>query len=173
MRAPDAKVWIPTQDEWYKAAYYDPSIGAADDRDNYWLYPSRQNVLGNNNIPDGAANYRSDDYSTTPGNNVYSAATQYLTDGGTFIDSGSYYGTFDQGGNVSEWNDEVVSASSQRNRGGNWDSNGFGQQSTARSFNQPTFESELLGFRIAGVPEPTSGLLVMLGSLLACARRRR
>ena len=32
-----AKYVIPTENEWYKAAYYDPSKGGSD----YWLYPMR------------------------------------------------------------------------------------------------------------------------------------
>ena len=29
-RQPDAKVFLPTEDEWYKAAYYDPGTDAPD-----------------------------------------------------------------------------------------------------------------------------------------------
>ena len=37
-----AAAWLPSEDEWYKAAYYDPTAGAgADDGDNYWTYATQ------------------------------------------------------------------------------------------------------------------------------------
>ena len=42
-RKAGAKYFIPTHDEWYKAAYYDPFEPGADGggTPNYWLYPTR------------------------------------------------------------------------------------------------------------------------------------
>ena len=42
VRKPGAKYYIPTHDEWYKAAYYDPVDPGADagGTPNYWLYPT-------------------------------------------------------------------------------------------------------------------------------------
>ena len=42
-RAASATFFIPSEDEWYKAAYYDPRMEAAGGPpgdDNYWLYPT-------------------------------------------------------------------------------------------------------------------------------------
>ena len=36
--SPDARFWIPTQDEWIKAAYWDPQKD--DGKGGYWLYPN-------------------------------------------------------------------------------------------------------------------------------------
>ena len=36
-RAPGASYFLPDRDEWYKAAYYDPTKGGT----SYWLYPTR------------------------------------------------------------------------------------------------------------------------------------
>lgn len=42
-RGPGPKYFIPSHDEWYKAAYYDPFDSGADagGTPNYWLYPTR------------------------------------------------------------------------------------------------------------------------------------
>lgn len=41
-RNPDALFWIPTFDEWVKAAYYDPDR-YGEGRDGYWSYPNGSN----------------------------------------------------------------------------------------------------------------------------------
>ena len=41
-----ARYWIPSENEWYKAAYYQPA-GAGGDSDDYWLYPTRSNTTPN------------------------------------------------------------------------------------------------------------------------------
>ncbi len=165
--APGASIYLPTEDEWYKAAYYDPSIGAGDDGDNYWLYPTQSNVAPGNDVGGGSnlANFFDGGF-TLGGPNL-------LTDGGAFTGSGSFYGTFDQGGNVREWNDAVISGSSRGLRGGSWFDNDSFLRSLLRDGNAPSLESNLVGFRLASVPEPTSGVLVMLGCVGMLARRRR
>ena len=42
-RAANAKFWIPSEDEWYKAAFYDTTTGAGGG-DNYWTYPTRSDA---------------------------------------------------------------------------------------------------------------------------------
>ena len=43
-RAVSARFFIPTENEWYKAAYYDPTVGAGGG-DNYWLYSTMSNSV--------------------------------------------------------------------------------------------------------------------------------
>ena len=155
--------WIPSENEWYKAAYYDP--GAGGPSDDYWLYATRSDSAPGNEIGAGAnqANYRAGDYATTPGNNTYSSSQNYLTDGGAFSSSGSYYGTFDQGGNVWEWNDAVIAGSSRGLRGGSWGNYDGALQSSVRGYGTPTDEYNYVGFRVASVPEPSTAVLMLLG----------
>ena len=87
-----AQVYIPTENEWYKAAYYNGATST------YSLYPN-----GQNSITTADANY---------GWSVGSS-----TDVGTYNSDPSFYGTFDQGGNVSEWNDAVIFESRRGMRG--------------------------------------------------------
>ena len=105
-------------------------------------------------------------------------AVQALTNAGAYGFSDSPYGTFDQGGNVAEWNEEIVSdefGSYRGFRGGYWDFNAVGLSSSVPYTGRPTFESVFVGFRVASlVPEPGPGLLGMTAVLsLAASRRRR
>lgn len=160
-RAAEATYWIPSESEWYKAAYYDPSVsGPASD---YWLYPTRSDSTPGNTIGSGAnqANYYAGTYSTTQ-NSSYSSLQNYLTDGGTYSGSASYYGTFDQGGNVWEWNEALI-GSNRGLRGGSWNFND-GLRSTYRNSASPTTEVPRYGFRVAAiaVPEPSSMALIFV-----------
>ena len=98
VKNPDAKWWIPSEDEWYKAAYYDPNKPGGP---GYWDYST-----GTDATPGGDMSE-----TTNPGNNAnYNSYIGYYstTDVGAFRLSDGAYGTFDQGGNVWEWNDSVL-----------------------------------------------------------------
>ena len=139
---PGAQVRIPSENEWYKAAYYDATKGGTG---GYWLYPTRSNLLGGKTIGNpNSANYNHGkvDY---PG--------MGLTDVGAYgANSASFYGTNDQGGNVFEWNDAVVSGRGLR--GGCWFSIYESLASSSRG--DAGAESYDYGFRVAGVAEPTA-----------------
>lgn len=165
-RTAGAKMWIPSEDEWYKAAYYDPTKGGVG---GYWLYPTQSDTIAGNTagVP-GSANYYDGDYVGYPG--------MALTDGGTYgANSDSFFGTSDQGGNVWEWNDAVM-GSSRGMRGGCWDSSQNGAVYLASSFRSsmsPVGENYGIGFRLATVPEPSAGLLTALACGVAITRRQR
>jgi len=167
--------WIPSEDEWYKAAYYDPS--ASGPVGDYWLFPTRSDDVPGNFIgpQPNHANHRSwatGLYSVT-GEPNYSPSDNYLSDGGAFTGSASYYGTFDQGGNVGEWTDTAF-GSAREVRGGNWAFDELPMQSDFSMLRDPTFENSELGFRLATVPEPSVVLLlVMAGAAHGLKRRQR
>jgi sulfatase modifying factor 1 len=164
--------WIPSEDEWYKAAYYQP-VGAGGPSDSYWLYPTRSDSVPGNTIgaATNQANYYAGDYSVTQSSS-YSSSQNYLTDGGAFSNSASYYGTYDQGGNVWEWNDAVIS-STRGLRGGSWSNGENYLRSSFRDYNTPTLENFRVGFRVASVPEPSAAVLMILGGAALLARRMR
>jgi hypothetical protein len=102
----------------------------------------------------------------------------YLTSVGAFTNSSSYYGTFDQSGNASEWNDLDGTAGLMRGfRGGSWGAKGVGFDiSSAKRDPFPMSQEDVTeGFRIAAVPEPSTWALGLMG--IACGgwvvRRRR
>jgi sulfatase modifying factor 1 len=164
---------IPTEDQWYKAAYYKGGSTNA----GYWDYATQSDTAPGNTIGSGAnqANYFAGGYSVTRSVS-YSSSQNYLTDVGAFTNSQSAYGTFDQTGNVFEWNDLTGAADSSRgHRGGAWDYVGF-QLSSDRSSASLSHTQATLGFRLASpVPEPSTWVMGLAG--IACAawglRRKR
>ena len=169
-----ATVWIPSENEWYKAAYYDPTKNSG--AGGYWLHANQSDSMTSNNIgAAGAANYRAGDYATT-GNNNYSSSQNYLTDVGAYgSNSDSYYGTNDQAGNVREWNDAVISVWYRGLRGGDWNDTGAASlDSSIRGVDAPSSQYNDVGFRLAtSVPEPSGLVLTMLiGAGFVCHRRR-
>jgi len=145
-----ANYWIPSQDEWYKAAYHQPS-GESGDSDNYWLYPTKSNAVPGNTIgvapPSNHANFFTTVYSVTQSG--YSASQNYLTAVGSYPGSASFYGTFDQGGNVLEWNDDVINGFARGLRGGSWADDEFLLRSSSRDAGTPDNEFNGIGFRVA------------------------
>jgi formylglycine-generating enzyme required for sulfatase activity len=152
---------VPTQDEWYKAAYYDPNKAGGP---GYWLYPTKSDVAPGRDMTEA----------TNPGNNAnsfsFSADAAYPIDSGKYYTtivgefqlSASPYGTFDQGGNVWEWTDTVVD-SLNRIRGGSFygDTEGgtYGppeMQSTFYHDQVPLDGAGALGFRVGLVATATS-----------------
>ena len=154
---PGAKWWLPSEDEWYKAACYNPM--AAGGTGGYSLYATGSNTPPGNNIGNAPnqANYFNGVYSTT-GSAIRSPTENYLTAVGSFAGSASHYGTFDQCGNVSEWTDGSGWVyPPESNPGMNWPTriHWGGAWSTAASDlphwhqgNEP-FENAA-GFRLAG-----------------------
>jgi formylglycine-generating enzyme required for sulfatase activity len=146
-RNPGATWWIPSENEWYKAAYYDPSLNAG--TGGYWSYPTRSNAIPGNLIGSGSneANYFNGVYSVTQ-SSIENGAQNYLTAVGAFTNSASYYGTFDQGGDVYQLN-EAVAGLARGVRGGQW---GFGAgdlQSSDREFRIAVNGNDGVGFRVA------------------------
>jgi formylglycine-generating enzyme required for sulfatase activity len=142
VRKPGARVFLPSEDEWYKVAYY--KGGSADA--GYWDCPTQSDTFPMAEGPPGT------DFANGSAN--YDAWSGYidLTYVGSYTakPSDSAYGTFDQGGNVSEWNEDVV-GSYRGVRGGSFaDPIGYAA-SYGRYYGTPTNESHTLGFRAAGV----------------------
>lgn len=97
-----------------------------------------------------------------------------LTDVGAYALSDSPSGTFDQGGNVWEWHEQIKSGSARGLRAGSWGSSA-GNLAAGDSISVgPTGEDPGIGFRVASIPEPSTALLVLtgLGSLALRYRRR-
>ncbi len=168
-----ATVWLPSEDEWYKAAYYDPTSGAGGG-DNYWRYPTQSDT-----VPTVAAASATGDISN-PGANVanYNFGADWNAQNGNVTTVGiavanNFYGTLDQGGNVYEWNEAVISGSSRGLRGGSWFSLGGLLRASLRNSVVPANEDFGVGFRVASVPEPTSILLTMLAGGVMLIRRKR
>ena len=165
--------YIPTVNEWYKAAYYSPEKGGPGSP-GYYAYATQSDTAPGNNIGPGTnqANYKKGVYSVTQSAS-YSSSQNYLTDVGAFSGSGSFYGTFDQSGNVFQWNDLdglASSGSSRGLRGGDWsDSVPFYLSSSDDQSGINWLEAYNSGFRLASpvaVPEPSTWVMGLAG--IAC-----
>jgi len=167
-----AKYFLPSYNEWYKAAYYDPNTSA------YYDY-----TTGSDSAPTAVAS------GTTAGTAVY----EFQTGPADVTQAGglSPYGVMGLGGNVFEWeesSDDLAnsSVSSSRGfRGGVWFIDSFVLSSSARLFfYSPSLEGDSVGFRVASlssfappaVPEPSMmviGTLFGLGGLMAKRRMKK
>jgi len=115
------------------------------------------------------ANYNNGVYSVTQSSS-YSSSQNYLTDVGAFTNSASFYGTFDQSGNVYQWNDLDGSSGLSRGlRGGSRDGAAFFMSSSDRLSTSASNANSVIGFRLAAVPEPSSlGLAAMTALAAGC-----
>ncbi len=92
-RLPGAKFWIPSRDEWLKAAHYDPTKNGTG---GWWLSP---NQTDQPMIYDTVANGGTS-------NAFFRIATDPSVHGlGLYPDQQSYYGLLDLSGGACEWNE--------------------------------------------------------------------
>ena len=138
-RNPNARFWLPNDDEWYKAAYHQPAE-AGGDAGNYWKFPTRSNEVPFSEPPPGGANSV----------NACCETGRLATDVGAYLNAPSFYGTFDQGGNVEEWTEEIIFVTNRRLRGGSWTYNEFYSESDDFEFDTPDYPADGIGFRVAG-----------------------
>jgi hypothetical protein len=166
-----AKWWLPSEDEWYKAAFHKNDGITA----NYWDYATSTNTLPYSDQPPGidapdpsnTANFYKNDGMMNNYDDGYAVVgSPHLPPKNTLSDVGAYtlstspYGTFDQGGNVFEWTERPGI------RGGAWSFNYFkGLHASDRIGGSRTAEHVYIGFRIASIPEPTTIFSITLTSL--------
>jgi formylglycine-generating enzyme len=173
-----ARYWIPSLNEWFKAAYYKGGSTNA----GYWTYPTKSdsspsNVLASTGTNNDACGIYIE---PLPPNNAYwsySDPVNHLTPVGAFAASPGPYGTFDMGGDVMQWNESKNSSSSGRGLyGGRWWFPTFGTQDRAHAdaSNPPQETVSDAGFRIATIPEPSSAAILLAGAvgLLTCCWQR-
>jgi formylglycine-generating enzyme len=164
-----ARFFLPTENEWYKAALYSPLLNAG--AGGYYTYATQADTAPGNVVGSSAnqANYYAGKYAVTQ-STAYSAGQTYLTDVGAFAGSASHYGTFDQNGNVWEWNDLAGEVGLARGlRGGVWNALADSMRSSVRFAATASLGNDYYGFRLAGpmvVPEPSTYAMLLAG--LAC-----
>ncbi len=173
---------LPSENEWYKAAYHQPAAQGGDG-DGYWLYATASNAVPNSrngsaSDPNSANFFRDDGIANgfnggyAANNSTTSPSGNALTDGGAFSLADSFYGTFDQNGNVWEWNDAVI-GSNRGIRGGSWSGNDTVMSALSRNSFFPANENSIIGFRVAIVPEPGVVGIMALGIVMLAWKRKR
>jgi len=192
-RNPDARVWIPSEDEWYKAAYYKGGGTTS----GYWPYASQANALTpvfctvtGSGTRDGMSPV------TAPGYANYNYSCQWnlqpdgfhachlLTVGTT--GKSSAYGTYEQTGNVWEYVTVSFAASGTTViRGGGFTSGDNTSSTNSRIVNQNgEGNTTWYGFRLATTasspspipeidPAGLASVVALLGGVLGWVERRR
>jgi len=153
-RQPGANYFIPSENEWFKSAYYKsggPNAG-------YWIFPTQSDSAPSNVLdPNGTnnANYYA---------GAFTDPVNFVTPVGSFASSPGPYGTFDQGGDVFQWNETSSGLFDFEYRGGACTTDSIDLSKGAFFYNDATLaESAVLGFRVAAVPEPDSISLLLVG----------
>jgi formylglycine-generating enzyme required for sulfatase activity len=155
-RNKDAFYFLPSENEWYKAAYYNPAGS------NYFLYPT-----ASSSVPTSVTSGTSAGTAVYRNNNPDSAPAIVASAGGL-----SPYGTMGQGGNAWEWNESALDGTNSSSsefrvfRGGNWGSSQGNLLPSSRESDDPLQQGVYLGFRVASVPEPSTYAMALAG--LAC-----
>jgi hypothetical protein len=163
-RHKDAHYFLPSENEWYKAAYYDGSTGA------YYDY-----ATGSDTEPDGIDSSGDATFDAVFYDGFIQSGPNDVTNAGVL----SPYGTMAQNGNVWEWGESGYGSPNNLAgelrviRSGSWNVSSPGLQSSYRNDYSPASGSYTLGFRVAAVPEPSSIALLGLGGLAMMLRRRR
>jgi formylglycine-generating enzyme required for sulfatase activity len=161
-RNPGALIALPTANEWYKAAYYSAATAS------YFDYPTASNATPICSGPTSAPNHAACHFDPGFNDRPYPI--------GSYPGSASAFGTFDQGGNVGEWQETITQAGygpARIRAGGDYAS--FDSVLASQSSLAPQDalqEDTWTGFRLVLLPEPGSGVLVMAG-LLGIAGWRR
>lgn len=165
-RHKDTYYFLPSEDEWYKAAYHKNDGPSA----NYWDYGT-----GSNSIPIAVAS------GTEAGTAVYdqphggTAPAAVDNNGGL-----SAYGTRGQHGNVEEWIESAFDGlnndalENRTFRDGLWGLPELEVRSSFRNVRPPlNSDNPAVGFRVASVPEPSSALLMIGPGLMLLSQERR
>lgn len=148
----NARFTIPTESEWFKAGYFK----GGDANAGYWAYATQSDTPPGNDPLGGPnqANYRAAGVFCTTQQQAFHETASYLTDVGAFSGSISAYGTFDQQGNVQEWNDLTgVSDPARGLRGGSW-YQGLFFLKYRNAASTPTYENNSTGFRVVSPVAP-------------------
>jgi formylglycine-generating enzyme len=160
VRNAGAIIVVPSENEWYKAAYYNPATNA------YFGYPTSSNATPVSSSPTSLPNHV----------NFGAHGAEGPTNVGAYTGTKSPYGAFDMGGNAYQWNESLI-GEDRGLRGGGW---GGGLtielQSIYRGSAMPDpgiYGGVDIGFRLAMVPEPSTLALATLGFAASIAWRWR
>lgn len=152
---------LPTVDEWYKAAYFNPISGF------YSLYTNGTDVAPLQDVDSNYYNTAMSDHGT------------YSTPWNVGTGLQEQNGTYDMMGNVWEWNEWISGAGTSSTcgmSGGSYADDLYLGDAISTSIPigyYGSHEIDRLGFRIASIPEPATIFLLSFGGLVLRRRKFR
>jgi len=165
-RNKDTFYFLPSENEWFKSAYYNPT------NSTYYTYP-----LGSNSAPTviGAGG------GTTAGTAVYNQNFLTPFNPAEVERAGGLtpYGVMGGAANVWDWVESAFDGTNSTGsedrtfRGGAYGQNALLIQSSYRQSVAPDTSAADMGFRVASVPEPSTYALFLLGAGAIYLWRRR
>lgn len=172
VREPGARYWIPSEDEWVKAAYYDPNRlgpGLA----GYWQYPITSDSVPISGLPENGGQTSAGVEANTP-DFAYPEV-------GAYANVQSPWGLLDVSGGAREWNDTLFNTESVNGPGHGYFVRGSASGDLTHDYTdhintisggEVYFDS--FGLRIASSIPSTGTALAMVGGVgTAMIRRRR
>lgn len=160
-RSPGAKFWLPSRDEWIKAAFYDPNRYGPD-QEGYWQGPNRSDDILISGLPSRGGQ-------TSAGPDFPSAPWYFPV--GSYEDVYSPWGLQDVSGGQREWAEDLVGtgrpAMGSLIRGGAW----IGQDRPENDGFILSPGGPWAGFRVAS-QVPTPGTIPFLVVFVVLKRSR-
>ena len=158
-----AKIWLPSADEWTKAAFYDATNAS------YKLYPTNSNSAPtpttNTNlaVQPNVATANTGDFAQSQLNGLTMPV-------GSYVNTTSTYGAFDMLGNAKELTDTAASGGRVYSMGGSWATTEAGMSVFMSDYSTPVNNAvvsdlitQQIGFRVAAVPEPSNVIAAAMG----------
>jgi len=156
-RKRDARWFLPSENEWYKAAYHKKD-GATN---NYWRYPTKSNDLPSS-IPPSSTQTNAGNFNwALTGPYAQDPALNYLTAAGSYSQAPGPYGTYDQGGNIQEYieAEDPNFPGTRFARGGEWQFFSYASGSAYRQGFDAYWKGgggdSGFGFRVASILPPS------------------
>lgn len=158
-RNANAQVFLPSADEWTKAAFYSATT------QSYTKWPTQSDTIPTATLP--TANEQITAANTANYNPQTAGVTTKMTNVGTYVNTTSTYGLFDMAGNVTEMTDTAQSGDAARYQalGGSWATNATSMNALFSSDNVGEFRiadnaTGPVGFRVAAIAVPEPGNMV-------------
>lgn len=170
-RSDGARFWIPSEDEWVKAAYYDPNR-YGEDQGGYWRHPGMSDDALVSAPPDmGGETNASGQYYEGPGEIPFNV--------GSYPTAASYYGVLDASGGEVEWTETWINPDSPvfrvalGSRYFTWPGDAPDRDRIDGRFSTFSPDGTVSGLRLAmAVPSPGSSLVVFGFVFASCQRKR-
>lgn len=152
---PNASYFLPSQDEWVKAAYYKGN----GTNSTYCMYPTQHDTAPSNEGRDVAnlANYET--YGGRPPKSDFLTSSLVITEVDCFNNTASFYNVCDMAGNVAEWTTDTMPSGLSLIRGGSWASKYswyYDSDLMIRAIPKgcdPSVGTNFIGFRVAAAAE--------------------